>query len=133
MIKKIDHIGIAVRDLERAVATFVDALGLDAGDRERLDDRQLETFFCRAGDVHVELLESLSPGTPIARYIAKRGEGIHHICFEVEDLDEVLARCRRKGLEVIGEPQAGAHGKRVAFLHPRSTHGVLIELSEQSR
>lgn len=131
-IKKIDHIGIAVDALAPAVKVFVHALGLADEGRERLDDRQLQTAFIRSGDVNLELIESLGPDTPIAKYVAKRGEGIHHICFEVEGLDEVLDRCRATGLEVIGEPAPGAHGKRVVFLHPRSTHGVLIELSEDS-
>jgi methylmalonyl-CoA/ethylmalonyl-CoA epimerase len=129
-IKKIDHIGIAVAELGPAVRVFVEAMGLADEGRERLDDRQLQTAFIRAGDVNLELIESLGPDTPIAKYLSKRGQGIHHICFEVEGLDEVLVRCREHGLESIGDPAPGAHGKRVAFLHPKATHGVLIELSE---
>ncbi len=131
MIRKIEHIGIAVKNIEEAVRTFADALGLPDEGRERLDDRRLLTAFLKAGDVHIELLESLSEDTPIARFLAKRGEGIHHISFAVDDLDETLRRCREAGLEVLGDgPESGAHGKRVAFLHPQKTHGVLIELSE---
>jgi methylmalonyl-CoA/ethylmalonyl-CoA epimerase len=131
MIKRIAHIGIAVADLEKAVRTFAGVLGMPDEGREQLEDRDLKTAFLRAGESHVELIESLGEDTPIAKYLRKRGEGIHHICFEVDDLDGALRRCRAAGIEVIGDGgEAGAQGKRVAFLHPRSTHGVLIELSE---
>ncbi len=132
MIRKIDHIGIAVRSIEDAVRVFVDALGLGDDGREKLDDRELLTAFLRAGDVHIELLESLSDSTPIAKHLAKRGEGMHHIAFEVDDLDETIRRCEAAGLTVIGGPSEGAKGKRIAFLHPKNTHGVLIELSENT-
>ena len=127
---RVAHIGVAVRDLDQAVAAFRDVLGLEDDGRERLDDRQLQTAFMRADDTHIELIESLSDDTPIARHIEKRGPGLHHVCFDVDDLDAVLERCREAGLEVIGgKAEPGAQGKRVAFLHPRTTGGVLIELS----
>ena len=127
---RVAHIGVAVRDLEQAVAAFRDVLGLEDDGRERLDDRQLQTAFMRAGDTHIELIESLSEDTPIAKHIRKRGPGLHHVCFDVDDLDAVLERCREAGLEVIGgKAEPGAQGKRVAFLHPRTTGGVLIELA----
>lgn len=130
-IERIDHVAIAVKDLEQAVHAFVTAFGLEEEARERLDDRQLVTSFLRVGDAHLELIESLSDQTPIAKHILKRGAGVHHICFEVDDLDAVLARCRDAGLWIVGGgPEAGARGKRVAFIHPRSTGGVLVELSE---
>jgi methylmalonyl-CoA/ethylmalonyl-CoA epimerase len=130
VIRKVDHIGIAVKDLAKASDTFLRVLGLGDDGREVLEDRQLETVFARAGDVHVELLHSLSPDTPIAKFIEKRGEGLHHICFEVTNLDDMLVVCKAAGIEVIGGVEIGAHGKRIAFLHPKSTGGVLIELSE---
>lgn len=130
-VRKIDHVAIAVTDLERAVSAFVSAFGLADEGRERLEDRHLVTAFLRVGDVHLELLESLSDDTPIAKHIAKRGSGVHHICFEVDDLDAILERCRAAGLEIVGGGvEAGARGKRIAFIHPRSTGGVLVELSE---
>jgi len=130
MIRKIDHIGVAVKDLAKTSNTFLRVLGLADDGREILEDRQLETVFARAGDVHIELLRSLSPDTPIAKFIEKRGEGIHHVCFSVTNLDEMLTVCRAAGLTIVGDVETGAHGKRVAFLHPKSTGGVLIELSE---
>ena len=127
---RVAHIGVAVRDLDQAVAAFRDVLGLEDDGRERLDDRQLQTAFMRAGDTHIELIESLSDDTPIAKHIEKRGPGLHHVCFDVDDLDAVLERCQEAGLEVIGgKAEPGAQGKRVAFLHPRTTGGVLIELA----
>lgn len=134
MIKKINHVGVAVKDAAAAKRTFVDVLGLADNGEETLDHMDLMTVFCGAKDVNVELIQSLSDDTPIATYIEKRGQGLHHICFEVDGLDAMLDRCRESGIVIIGDgPQEGAQGKRVAFLHPKSTGGVLIELSEDAR
>jgi methylmalonyl-CoA epimerase len=131
MIRRLDHIGIAVRDLETAVRVYTEGLGLACDHRETVEDQQVRTAFLPVGETHVELLESLSPEGPIGRYIAKRGEGIHHLCFEVADIRAALAACEKAGLTLIDrEPRVGAQGKWVAFVHPKSTHGVLIELSQ---
>jgi methylmalonyl-CoA/ethylmalonyl-CoA epimerase len=131
MIRRLDHIGIAVRDLEAAVRVYTEGLGLACDHRETVEDQQVRTAFLPVGDTHVELLESLSEEGPIGRYIAKRGEGIHHLCFAVADIRAALAACEKAGLTLIDrEPRAGAQGKWVAFVHPKSTHGVLIELSQ---
>lgn len=131
MIRRLDHIGIAVRDLEAAVRVYTEGLGLACDHRETVEDQQVRTAFLPVGETHVELLESLSAEGPIGRYIAKRGEGIHHLCFEVADIRAALAACEKAGLTLIDrEPRVGAQGKWVAFVHPKSTHGVLIELSQ---
>ena len=125
---RVAHIGVAVPSLPEAAAFFHDVLGLDPSPPETADGAQIVSL--AFGDVHVELLTPDTADGPIARFIAKRGPGLHHVCFDVDDLDAVLERCREKGLEVIGGgPEPGAQGKRVAFLHPRSTGGVLIELA----
>jgi methylmalonyl-CoA/ethylmalonyl-CoA epimerase len=108
---------------------FRDVLGLPEVDLEDADGATIAGF--TAGDTLVELLEADDPQSPIARFVAKRGPGIHHICFSVDDLDATLVRCRAAGLQLIDEtPRVGAEGKRIAFLHPRTTGGVLIELSD---
>ncbi len=131
MIRRLDHIGIAVRDLEAAVRIYTEGLGLACDHRETVEDQQVRTAFLPVGETHVELLESLSPEGPIGRFIDKRGEGIHHLCFDVADIREAMAACEKAGLVLIDrEPRVGTHNKWVAFVHPRSTHGVLIELSQ---
>ena len=128
-MKRLDHIGIAVRNLDAAVETL-GGLGLACTHRETVEGEDVRTAFFPVGDTHLELLESLTPEGPVGRFLEKRGEGVHHLCFEVEDLEAALARCREQGLTPLGEPRQGAHGKRVIFLHPRDTHGVLIELCQ---
>jgi len=132
MILRLDHIGIAVKDLEEALRSWEGGLGLPADHRETVPDQAVRTAFLPVGDTHVELLESLTPEGPIGRFIARRGEGIHHLCFLVDDLEAALAACRQAGMALIDEtPRDGAHGRRVVFVHPKSTHGVLIELSQK--
>jgi methylmalonyl-CoA/ethylmalonyl-CoA epimerase len=131
-MKRLDHIGIAVRDLESAVKTYERGLGLACTHREIVAAEQVRSAFLPVGDTQLELLESLSPEGPIGRFLEQRGEGIHHLCFEVDDLDRALVQSREQGLVPIGEPREGAQGKRVIFLHPRSAHGVLIELCQNS-
>lgn len=126
---RVSHIGIAVEALAETLPFFRDVLGL----RETaLDDADGASIVgLAAGEPLVELLEAENEESPIARFIAKRGPGIHHICFSVDNLDEMMERCRRAGLRLIDEkPRVGAEGKRIAFLHPKSTGGVLVELSE---
>ena len=131
-IKKIDHIGIAVRSADEAARFYAEALGLEAEHSEVVASQQVRTVFLPVGESTLELLEATGPESPVAKHIEKRGEGIQHICFEVEGLDEMLRYLGARGA-VIGEPVAkkGAHGMRVAFLHPKATGGVLIELAEK--
>jgi len=126
---RIAHIGIAVDALDRILPFYRDVLGLP---EEPLDDADgARIAGLRAGDSLVELLEAATPDSPIGKFVARRGPGIHHICFAVDDLDAALARCRRAGIRLIDEvPRPGAEGKRIAFLHPSSTAGVLVELTE---
>jgi methylmalonyl-CoA/ethylmalonyl-CoA epimerase len=126
---RLAHIGIAVRSLDEILPFYRDILGLP---EEPLDDADGATIAgLRAGEPLVELLEAESPDSPIGRFVAKRGPGIHHLCFAVDDLDAALERCRAAGIRLIDEsPRIGAERKRIAFLHPASTAGVLIELSE---
>jgi methylmalonyl-CoA/ethylmalonyl-CoA epimerase len=126
----LDHIGIAVKSLDEA--RIYEALGLTVDHRETVGSQGVKTAFLSVGDSHLELLEPLSPDSPVGRFIEKRGEGIHHICLRVRDLDAHLERLKKKGFRLIDEaPVPGAHGCRVAFLHPAAGNGVLIELSEK--
>jgi methylmalonyl-CoA/ethylmalonyl-CoA epimerase len=126
---RVSHIGIAVKTLAESLPFFQDVLGLKEVALDDSDGAKIVGF--AAGEALVELLEADAPDSPIARYLEKRGPGIHHICFSVDDLDATLDRCRAAGIQLIDEkPRVGAEGKRIAFLHPRSTAGVLIELSD---
>lgn len=126
----LDHIGIAVRSI--ADARIYQALGLRTSHAETVESQGVKTAFLRVGDSNLELLEPLSPQSTIAKFIEKHGEGIHHICLRVDNLEEHLSRLQAEGFRLINEhPVPGAHGCRVAFLHPSAGHGVLIELSEK--
>ena len=126
---RIAHIGIAVRDLDAILPFYRDILGLPEVPLDNADGARIAGL--AAGESLVELLAPAEDPSPIARFLDKRGPGIHHICFNVDDLDAALARCRAAGLRLIDEqPRIGAEGKRIAFLHPSATAGVLIELSE---
>jgi len=126
---RIAHIGVAVDALDRILPFYRDILQLPSVPLDDADGARIAGL--RAGDSLVELLESSQPDSPIARFLAKRGPGIHHICFAVDDLAGTLDRCRRAGLRLIDEkPRTGADGKLIAFLHPSSTAGVLVELTE---
>lgn len=128
----LDHIGIAVRSIE--AMRIYELLGLTVDHVETVESQGVKTAFLSVGDANLELLEPLSPDSPVGRFIEKRGEGIHHLCFRVDDLEEHLERLRREGYRLINEaPVPGAHGCRVAFLHPAAGNGVLIELSEKTR
>ena len=126
---RIAHIGIAVRELGDSLPFYRDVLGLP---EVPLDDADGATIVGLAtGEALVELLEANSPDSPVGRFIERRGPGIHHICFVVDDLDGTLERCRAAGIRLIDDvPRIGAEGKRIAFLHPSSTSGVLVELTE---
>jgi methylmalonyl-CoA/ethylmalonyl-CoA epimerase len=126
---RVSHIGIAVDSLTRTAPFFRDVLGMAEVALDDADGARIAGF--EAGGSLVELLEGNTADSPITRFIEKRGPGIHHICFAVDDLDATLARCREAGVILVDEtPRIGAEGKRIAFLHPRSTGGVLVELSE---
>ena len=126
---RVSHIGIAVEALAASLPFFRDVLGLREVELDDADGAHIVGL--SAGEPLVELLEPEEAKSPIARFLEKRGPGIHHICFSVDDLDAMLDRCRREGVQLIDEkPRVGAEGKRIAFLHPKSTGGVLIELSE---
>lgn len=126
----LDHIGIAVRSLEQT--KIYEALGMTVDHRESVETQRVRTAFLSVGDSNLELLEPSSPDSPIAKFIEKRGEGIHHLCFRVDNIDEHLDRLKAAGYRLINEaPVPGAHGCRVAFLHPSAGNGVLIELSEK--
>lgn len=125
----IAHVGLAVQSNDALRPLLRDILGLEDAVLSDSDGARIAGYV--AGDALVELLEPSVPGTPIAKFIEKRGAGIHHLCLAVDDLDATLARCRAAGIVTIDhEPRRGAEGKRVAFLHPKSTAGILIELSE---
>jgi methylmalonyl-CoA/ethylmalonyl-CoA epimerase len=126
----IAHIGIAVRGLDAGVSFYRDVLGLSEVPLADSDGARIAGF--AAGDALVELLEPAADNSPIGRFVAKRGGGLHHVCFAVPNLDAALARCREFGIRLIDEtPRPGAEGKRIAFLHPSSTSGVLVELTER--
>lgn len=126
---RVSHIGIAVEALAESLPFFRDVLGLTEVALDDADGASIVGF--TAGEPLVELLEARDPASPIARFVAKRGPGIHHICFAVDDLDAMLERCRAAGVRLIEEkPRVGAEGKRIVFLHPKSTGGVLVELSD---
>ena len=125
----LDHIGIAVRSL--AATTIYEDLGLTVDHVETVASQGVKTAFLPVGDSRLELLEPTGPDSPVAKYIGKRGEGIHHLCFRVEDIDAELEKLKAKGYRLVDEtPVPGAHGCRVAFLHPGAGNGVLIELSQ---
>ncbi|MGQ9683185.1 MAG: methylmalonyl-CoA epimerase [Anaerolineae bacterium] len=131
MIDKIEHIGIAVLDLEAALAFYRDTLGLQT-EIEEVPSQQVRVAVMPVGTTRIELLQSTTPEGPIARFIDKRGEGIHHLCLEVDDIQQAMATLQAAGAQLIdSQPRLGAGGRRVAFVHPRSAHGVLIELSER--
>lgn len=129
MITAIDHLGIAVKSLDEAVPLYETALGLKCLGREEVASQKVRTAFFDAGGVHLELLEPTSPESPIAKFLAERGEGIHHLAFRTDNLEGQLRQAAGAGVRLIHEqPFEGAAGKLVAFLHPKSTHGVLTEL-----
>ncbi len=132
MIDKIQHLGIAVKDLDRAVAFFRDVLGLPFEGYETVDEQKVKTAMFRVGETKVELLASTSPDGPVGRFLEKRGEGVHHVCFKVADIDRAMSRTRSMGVKMIDEtPKSGVHGTRVAFLHPKDTFGVLMEYAQE--
>jgi len=130
---KIDHLGIAVRSISGSLSFYRDALGLELSGTEEVQDQGVRVALLPAGESRIELLEPFSEDTPVGRFIARRGEGLHHICYEVDDLASKLVDLRSRGVRLLeGYPRRGAEGKLVAFLHPTSAHGVLVELVEKA-
>src|SRR5688500_243094 len=126
---RISHVGIALHSIADQMPFFRDVLGLNEAEVADSDGARIEAV--SAGEVLVELMEPAAPDTPVGKFIARRGAGIHHICFSVDDLDAMLERCREAGIRLIDEvPRLGAEGKRIAFLHPSSTGGILVEITE---
>lgn len=134
MTGKIDHIGIAVADIAAALALYRDTLGLELTAEEPVASQKLVSYHLRAGQSNLELLSPSDPESVIAKFLAKRGPGIHHVALAVDDIDSEIARLKEAGYELLGEkPTRGAGGKQVIFLHPRSTGGVLLELCQESQ
>lgn len=131
--KKINHIGIAVRDLETSIQLYTNVLGLKLVGIETVESEKVRVAFIEIGEVKIELLEATSPESPIAKFIEKKGEGIHHIALETENCEKQLEIVKEHGIKLINEvPKEGAHGSLVAFLHPNSTNKVLFELCQPS-
>ncbi len=133
MIQKINHIGIAVKSLEAHIPFYRDVLGLELIGIEEVADQQVKTAMFKVGEVHIELLEPLSAESPIARFIGKKGEGMHHIAYQSEDIKSELAQLREKEIQLIDEqPRAGTHGTQIAFIHPKSSGRVLTEICQSA-
>ncbi len=131
MFKKIDHLGIAVANLENSLNIFKNILGMECTGEEVVEEQNVKVAFLPVGESELELLESTSPDGNIAKFIEKKGEGIHHIAFEVDDLEAKLEELEKQGVRLIDKKlRYGAGGARIAFLHPKSTNGILVELCE---
>ena len=132
MTEKIDHIGIAVRDLQEGVKDYGEILGLELEVIEEIKEQKVRVAILPVDNVNIELLESTHPEGPIARFIERKGEGFHHIAYRVKDIGKEIERLRGMGIKLIDqEPRSGAHGSKIAFIHPRSMGGILVELVER--
>ncbi|MEZ7890933.1 MAG: methylmalonyl-CoA epimerase [Candidatus Wallbacteria bacterium] len=129
LIKRIDHIGIAVQNLEEGIKLYADGFAMEFGGVEEVAEQKVKTAFFKVGETHIELLEPTSPDSPVAKFLEKnQGPGVHHIAYEVTDVEKALADAKAKGIKLIDEkPRKGAHGKKIAFLHPKDTMKVLTE------
>lgn len=133
-MRKIEHIGIAVKNLEEANKTYAALFGKESYKQEGVESEGVITSFFEVGPNKIELLEGTSEDSPISKFIAKRGEGIHHIAFDVEDIEAEVKRLQSEGFRLLNEqPKFGADNKLVAFLHPKSSHGVLVELCQERK
>jgi methylmalonyl-CoA/ethylmalonyl-CoA epimerase len=131
MFGRIDHVGVAVRDLDAAVTLYEDTFGMPVAHRETVDSQGVEAVLLDVGDGHVELLRPLGPETAVGKFLDKRGEGLHHVAYAVDDIDSTLEQLRSAGVELIdSEARVGIRGSRVAFLHPKATGRVLTEIVE---
>ena len=134
MIEKIDHIGIAVRSIKKTSELLSNILGLKIAGEEIVEEQKVKVAFLPLGDSELELLESTSPEGPIARFIEKKGEGIQHIAFKVDNIEKTLEKLKKEGVRLIDEkPRYGAGGAKIAFIHPKSTNGILVELCERNK
>ena len=132
MFDRVDHVGIAVRDLERAISFYEQAFGVKCSHRERVDDQGVEEAMFRVGESWIQLLQPLGPDTPVGKFLAKRGEGVHHVGYGVSDLEAVLDHLKAEGVPLIdAEPRRGSRGAQVAFVHPKGVGGVLVELVQE--
>lgn len=132
MIRRIQHIGVAVRDLDEAVPFYRDVLGLEFLGIEEVAEQRIRAAIFRVGESTIEVIQSTSPDGPVGKFIERNGEGIHHLCFQVEDAGAALAQAKEKGVRLIDEtPRDGVHGMRIGFLHPKSTFGVLTEFAQE--
>ncbi len=132
MVNKLDHIGIAVNDLEDSVKFYEEILGLKLQGIETVEEQKVKVAFLPFGDTEIELLEATSPDSPIAKFIDSKGQGVQHLAFRVDNIEKALEEMKQKGIRLIDEkPRYGAGGARIAFLHPKSTNGVLVELCER--
>jgi methylmalonyl-CoA/ethylmalonyl-CoA epimerase len=129
-IKKINHIAIAVSDVEESLVFWRDAMGLEVDHMEDVPSQKAQVVFIPVGDSEVELVKPTSPDTGVAKFINEKGGGMHHLCFEVDDIDGMLAQLRDKGVRLINEIALELPGRKMAFVHPKSTNGVLVELYE---
>ena len=133
-MKKIEHIGIAVKSIENANQIYTSLLGASPYKMEEVKSEGVKTSFLKVGDSKIELLEAINPDSPIAKFIEKRGEGVHHIAFAVDDIQSEIVRLKNEGFIVLNEtPKKGADNKLVVFLHPKSTAGVLVELCQDRK
>ena len=131
-VKKIDHIGIVVQDIEAALKVYRDELGLELTKIELVPEQQVKIAFLPTGESEIELVQPTTDDSGVARYLARRGEGVHHICLEVDDIEAALAQVAAMGMELIDKtPRTGSDGQKLAFVHPKSAHGVLIEFYER--
>lgn len=131
MFNRIDHIGVAVEDIEQALSLYRDAFGMNVAHREIVEEQGVEAVLLDVGENHIELLAPLGPDTPVGKFLAKRGPGLHHVAYQVADIDAVLEELKAAGLPLIDEhPRIGIRGSRVAFLHPKGTDAVLTEIVE---
>jgi methylmalonyl-CoA epimerase len=134
MIKKIDHIGVAVENLNEAMRLYRESLGLEIEETEEVKEQRVKVAFIPVGESRIELIESTDPNGLIAKFIERKGEGIHHIALEVDHIEDALQKLKEKGVQLIDEkPRIGAHRMKIAFLHPKSTKGVLLELCEKHK
>jgi methylmalonyl-CoA/ethylmalonyl-CoA epimerase len=133
VLTEIDHVGIAVRDLEAAVGDYRRAFGIEPVHRERVEEQGVEEVMFRVGTSYIQLLGALSPNTSVGRFLERRGEGVHHVGYRVDDIRSVLDRLASEDVPLVDrEPRSGSRGTKVAFMHPKAFHGVLIELVQEA-